>query len=173
MELLKPLEIANKNLVTIDIGESIANAHALMQHHHIRHLVVLRDGQGIGVLSDRDLMKALRVEVKDFYSVRVREQSFKDEIFIGDIMSWPIQCIDQGAPLGLVIDEMINSKISCVLVTHAKKSIVGIITTEDLLLLLKRSLNEKHSDYLGENVLSKLYTSPLNYVMELLSSTGI
>ena len=44
----------------IQSHESVARAHELMREHAIRHIPVLRDGDVVGIVSDRDLLK-LRV----------------------------------------------------------------------------------------------------------------
>jgi len=169
------IEIASKNLVTIDIGEPIGNADKLMQNRRIRHLVVTHEGKALGILSDRDVIRALRVDVQDFHSVRVREQRFEGDIFVGDVMSWPVKTVDEKVPLTEILDEMLEHKISSFLVTREGAGAVGIVTTEDLLQVLKRILIQGKTAEIEEAHpwLAEVYQSPIGQILGMLSNSGI
>jgi signal-transduction protein with cAMP-binding, CBS, and nucleotidyltransferase domain len=50
---------ASPHPVTVPIDASAVEAATRMLHHDIRHLVVTRDGRAVGVVSVRDLLRAL------------------------------------------------------------------------------------------------------------------
>jgi len=168
-------EIASKELVTIDISEAVTAADMLMRGRHIRHLVVTKDGKAIGILSDRDVMRAMRVDVQDFHSVRVREQRFEGDIRVGDVMGWPVKTVDEGASLTQIVDEMLRDKISSFLVTRAGEGVVGIVTSEDLLQVLKRILSQGKASEIEEAHpwLAEVYQSPIGQILGMLSNSGI
>jgi CBS domain-containing protein len=47
---------------TVDVEDSIARANQLMTQHHIRHLVVVENGEAVGIVSARDLLEPVYEE---------------------------------------------------------------------------------------------------------------
>jgi CBS domain-containing protein len=172
MENFDPLEISSKDLLTIDVDAPVSKAHALMREKKVRHLVVVSDTKAMGILSDRDLMKALRLEISNFYSMKVRDESYNPAHKVRDVMSWPIQTLDEATPLLDVVEKMLNQKISSILLTR-EKAVVGILTTDDLLDVLKHHLKDDKTTFWGEDIVNNLYSTPIRTVMEVLSNTGI
>lgn len=166
------LAIASKNLVSIEIDEPVQAALTLMREKNIRHLVVQSENKVVGVLSERDLMKGLKVEIENLYAVEVIRESMDPKLTVRHLMSWPIKSIDQETPLIEVLDTMLQSKISSLIVTQ-DNSAVGIITTDDLLEILKRHLNKDEASFWGEDLVNNAYATPVRSVLEILSNTGI
>lgn len=52
-------ELAVPRPYTIDVHESLEHAGARMIEHDVRHLVLTRDGRAVGVISMRDVVRAL------------------------------------------------------------------------------------------------------------------
>lgn len=50
-------QVMTDQLATVDAGATAGDALALMAAHDIRHLVVTRAGEPVGVISNRDLLK--------------------------------------------------------------------------------------------------------------------
>lgn len=172
MDHLNALEIATKNLVSIEIDEPISSALKLMREKNIRHLLVQSNNKAIGVLSERDLMKGLKVEIENLYSVEVIREAADPKLTVRHLMSWPIKNVDQETPLIEVVDKMLQNKISSLIVTH-NNAVVGIVTTDDLLEILKRHLNKDEASFWGEDFVNSAYSTPIRNVLEILSNTGI
>jgi CBS domain-containing protein len=117
--------------VTIGYEESIQKGSDLMLQHRFRHLPVTDSmGEVIGILSDRDIQRAMEVRRQGIEVERVISPTRR----IKDFMSWPPHTISDELSLSEVIRFMIREKISALLVHSAKTGKVrGIITTEDLL----------------------------------------
>lgn len=172
MDNTKALEIATKNLVSIEIDEPVQVALNLMREKNIRHLVVHSDNKAIGVLSERDLMKGLKVEVEKLFSVEVIRTAMDPKLTVRHLMSWPIKSIDQETPLIEVVDIMLTTKVSSLIVTQDNCA-VGIVTTDDLLKILKSHLNKDEATFWGEGLVNNAYSTPIRNVLEILSNTGI
>jgi CBS domain-containing protein len=172
--LPQAFQISSKDIITIDIGDAVAAAHQVMIKNKIRHLVVTKDENAIGVLSDRDVMRAMRTDIKDFFSVRVREQSFVGDVRVGDVMGWPLHTVDQGAPLIELVEKMLQEKVSSLLVLSGG-GVVGIVTTDDLLQVLSKILKTgKASDFEEQHPwLAEVYQSPIGQILGMLSNSGI
>ena len=48
----------NPKVITVDVNDSMLDATKLLKEHQVRHLPVLRDGNLVGILTDRDLKRA-------------------------------------------------------------------------------------------------------------------
>lgn len=60
IDLKTPLEqVARKNLITASPDESVVSAAAKMIEHNIRHMPVVEGGRVVGVISIRDVLRAL------------------------------------------------------------------------------------------------------------------
>ncbi len=121
--MLNITELMSTKLISIFPSESITDAYVKMCDHQIRHLLVFDESQKlIGVLSDRDILRAL------FYSEK------KMELKVSDFMSWPILKVKEQQGLVEIINKMQESKVSAIIVENDFGIVVGIITTEDLIL---------------------------------------
>jgi len=60
--------MATKQIIRIDYNKSIYEAYDLMMRNNIRHLVVEKEGKCIGVISIRDLTRALSVMLAESMS---------------------------------------------------------------------------------------------------------
>jgi acetoin utilization protein AcuB len=165
------LKIASKQLVTIDVDAPAAAALQLMQAKKIRHLVVTQENLALGVLSQRDLMKGLRLEIEDLFSVRIQSTHFDETLSVRDIMSWPIKSVVDNQPLLGVTEMMVSEKVSSLLVLNSNDEVVGIVTTEDLLKLLIQFL--KPGETATQKTLQEISLSPLGNILGLLSNTGV
>ena len=145
-----------RKLVTIHSNESSAEALRLMKNFWIRHLPVLDEEENyiIGMLSERDILSP----------------SAKDTP-VKAIMSTPIRTFDIETPLKNVVESMIEEKISAYLITK-NDEVVGIITSEDMLLFLDQILTEKDEN--PSWVLGDLLSSPtLQKAAYLVGQAGV
>jgi len=125
-------------IITVNVDTPMKDALKLMQDRKIRHLPVLRsDGELSGILSDRDVKRAMD---PDF-------PNFSPNAVAGDFMNWPVIRVDQATPLAKSVKLMIDQKISAIVVTKGGKP-AGIITSEDMLRVLYEIL--LHEDKSGK-----------------------
>lgn len=144
-------------LVTVKWNTSIRQAHELMGERRIRHLPVTdEEGFVVGILSDRDVNRAMS-------PVR---PGFMEDSLVGDFMSWPAITVDEKTSIKDVAEGMVDEKVSAFLVTKGGEQVVGIITSEDLLRLLKEMLKDEPGRLLP-------YTPILTEAIKELSSAGI
>lgn len=172
MEQFKALSIASKDLITISADETLVTARKLMCEKKIRHLIVKDSEKAVGVLSDRDVMKAMRIQIEDFYSFQVRNETLDPVFSVRDVMSWPIKSLGDDTPLATVIDVMLKEKVSSLMLTR-ENTLVGIITTDDLLEILKHHIHNEQATFWGEDIVNSVYSTPIRSVLEVLSNTGI
>ena len=115
-------------IISISDEDSVEQALMVMKNHDFRHLPVLNKNTNeiIGIVSDRDLYQALSSE----------------DVVVGQVVNKkPVFKYDTQTPISEIVATMIREKISAVLLT--KDNVVkGIITTEDLLIMLSQALSE-------------------------------
>lgn len=105
---------------SIGFDRPISHAMELMREMRIRHLPVLKGGQLVGILTDRDIRLATSFEKVDPETMTVDEACTYD----------PYMTSPQ-APLNEVAALMAEKKYGCALVVDNHK-LVGILTEVDL-----------------------------------------
>lgn len=140
------LDTMTCDLVKATLDESLESAYLKMKNNRIRHLPVV-DGTNliVGIISDRDLYRGMKPELREWQTVQIENEftgDFDPQDKVRDYMSWPVKTVSFDSDLRLVIHRMIKEKVSCFLVTHEQR-IVGIVTSEDLLRFLYELLEDK------------------------------
>lgn len=96
----------------------------------VRHMPVVRGGRLVGVVSQRDLLRASLSELTSFRSEERR--AFLHAIEISQVMSTPPITIDPDASLQKAALLMAEQKIGCLPVVEADR-LIGLLTETDVL----------------------------------------
>jgi acetoin utilization protein AcuB len=104
----------------------------LFQEHRFRHFLVVDDGQLVGVLSDRDVIRLFGAE--DFGGRNVLE-----EFTAGDLMSDHVLSVEPDSSLREAVTMMVSAVINCLPVVESGRP-VGILTGTDMYLALEQLL---------------------------------
>lgn len=140
-------EVMSKKVIHIGWDAPVAQAFREMQEHRLRHLPVLDHNSNlVGIISDRDIQRAMKSELKWEETLHAKVPNFDSVEFDPDAkvrhyMSWPVKTVERTADLRSVAGLMVTDKISAVLVVSGEHP-VGIVTTEDLLKVLMGLLGE-------------------------------
>ena len=123
--------IMTSKLVTVKNGDTIKEAFSLMREKGIRHLPV-KDNEGkiIGIISERDVQRALNVKKAGLYQ---QEITLDENLKVEDFMSWPVYMVSEETSIERVAEEMLAQKISAFLVVNQDRIEQGIVTTDDML----------------------------------------
>ena len=105
----------------VEVGDRLLRARSLMDEHQIRHLPVQDEGVLVGILTDRDLKRALDPDVGLLP---------KRELCVSDVFVSDAYVVDGGEPLDTVLEYMATHRIGSALVTNGNK-LVGILTATD------------------------------------------
>lgn len=125
----------------VEIRESLLRARVMMIEHDIRHLPVQDDGVLVGVLTDRDLNRALDPDLG---------LPPKEELLVEDVFVPEAYVVDGAEPLDRVLEQMAANRIGSALVTHRDK-LVGILTATDACRLLCEQLRTLHGSPAGDD----------------------
>jgi len=131
----KPIPTIQKYMTTtphtIGSDQTIAKASALMSEYRIRHLPVLRGGQLLGVLSDRDIKLIETFRDVDATKLQVEEAMTEQPYTVAPEM-----------PLDEVVSTMAEKKYGPAVIVQNHK-VVGIFTTVDACQALAELLNTR------------------------------
>ncbi len=105
----------------VAVDDSVLRARALMVQLQVRHLPVTEGGTLVGVISDRDLKRALDPDL----GLPARE-----ELFVRDVYVPGPYTVEGHEPLDRVLEHMAHHHIGSVLVTR-EDQLVGILTSTD------------------------------------------
>ena len=110
----------------VEVSDSVLRAQAMMVEHQIRHLPVKDRGALVGILTDRDLKRALDPDVG---------LPPKRELFVRDVFEPQAYVVDGGERLDVVLEYMATHHIGSALVTKGD-ALAGILTATDACRLL-------------------------------------
>jgi len=107
--------------MTVNHDESVVKAQQLMSEKRFRHLPVMKNGELLGIVSDRDINLAL---VANHGMVK------SHEMVVEDVCTLDAYQVDAESPLDEVVVVMGEKQIGSVLVTAGGK-LAGIFTATD------------------------------------------
>jgi acetoin utilization protein AcuB len=117
--------------LTIGPTSSLSKAVKMMRDNHVRHLPVVEAGRVVGVLSQRDILIMESLPGVNPTEVRVEEAMVRD-----------VFTVAPDAPLGEVIETMIDRKLGSTIVCEGER-VLGVFTTIDALGALHRLLERR------------------------------
>lgn len=124
-ETLKVAQWMSKRVVSVGPEDPLARALELMAEHAIRHVLVRRDPELLGIVSNRDVIRATGHGGErrlDLHRTRV-----------ADVMTpGPLESTWPGATLREAATRMREARVSALPVLEGPQ-LVGVITTDDVL----------------------------------------
>ena len=120
--------------ISVPHDATIRQATQQMRDASIGSLLVKKDREFVGILTEPDVVRKVAADGLDVSATHVHQ-----------VMSSPIRTIDKRASLSSAIDMMTNSEIRHLVVTDGGK-VVGLFSVRDLLAHLKTvsQPDEKH-----------------------------
>ena len=124
----------SKDVITVDVNDSMQYAARLMKKNNIRGLPVIKNGKMVGVVTDRDLKRA---SASDASTLDIHELLFLiSEIKVKDIMTKNSITV----PLDYTIEEaaevLLDNKLTGAPVVDNEGELVGVITQTDIFRVL-------------------------------------
>jgi len=120
----------NRDIITVDANESMLDAINLLKKHDMLMLPVMRNGELVGVVTDRDLKRA---SASDATTLEVHELMYiLSKIKVKDIMSRPPVSVPIDYTLEETAEILLNNKISGVPVVDHNGQVAGTISQNEL-----------------------------------------
>jgi acetoin utilization protein AcuB len=124
-------------VVTITPKTSLPEALELVRQRGIRHLPVVDNGALVGIVSDRDLKRAMASTATSLE--RHELQYLLDKLTAAEIMTPAVITAGRMLPIEEAARLMVKEKISALPVTEAGR-LIGIVTETDVLELFVRGM---------------------------------
>ena len=117
---LNVLHVMSRHVTSVAPQTSVDEVRRIMKEEHLRHLLVCRNDELVGIISDRDLRKT---------EARTAE----------DLMTPDPITVEPQTLLNPAITQMVQKRISCLPVVH-EGAVVGVLTSTDLMMTLQCAL---------------------------------
>jgi CBS domain-containing protein len=123
-------DIMETKLVTISASERLSMVEDIMTLGRVRHMPVVQGGQLVGVVSERDLLRASLSVLSEHRDAERR--AFLHVVEISRVMSAPPIVIGPDASIEQAALLMADKKIGCLPVV-AGDQLIGMVTETDVL----------------------------------------
>jgi acetoin utilization protein AcuB len=124
-------DIMSHQVVTVSMDDTLAKAQALFKEYRFHHLLVVERDRLVGVLSDRDLLKACSPFIGTLNET-TRDLATLDKR-IHQIMTRSLITVTSGASIEMAAELMMEARVSCLPVVTNSGTIEGIVSWRDLL----------------------------------------
>ncbi len=126
--------------ITVDSSTFLLDAALMLRADSIRHLLVVKDGRLVGLLTDRDIQRCAPSRL-----VPISEEGY-NAVFEGTtvdrVMTREPLSVSPDMPLATAIGMMQQSRFGCLAVVE-NELVIGILTRGDLVDALRRLLSGK------------------------------
>lgn len=128
MEDLTVGERMTREVISLPETATLGEAMDLLRSRHFRHIPIVRGGRLVGIVSDRDLLRALPSAVSGAGADEYR--AALETITLGRIMTRDPETTTPGSPLADVVERMRKRNIGAFPVVDGPR-LCGIITDAD------------------------------------------
>lgn len=162
-------DMMHANLITCNSDATLGQVAVLLHNNHIHALVVTdRDGRAIGVISDFDLLAG------EWLSSDPESLNTMRQLTAADLMSKPINTIEEDIPLNEAVREFIEKEVNRLVVTKQGKP-VGIISLSDFVAHIAESGSSKREtvgDVMSDAILVCRGKTPVISAARAMTSAG-
>lgn len=124
-------DIMQRRVVRISADERLSTVEDIMTLGGVRHIPVVRSGELVGVVSERDLLRASLSSLNDFGSDHRR--AFLQGVEIRRVMSSPAVTVAPDTPVEEAACILAERKIGCLPVVDREGRLIGMLTETDVL----------------------------------------
>ena len=124
-------DIMKRKIVTISVSDRLSTVEDIMTLGGVRHIPVVRGGDLLGVVTERDLLRTSLSSLNEFGADQRR--AFLHAIEIERVMSSPAITICEDEPVEAAARSMAERKIGCLPVVTEEGDFIGLITETDVL----------------------------------------
>lgn len=128
-------DVMTRKTVSLSPHHGFSEAVSLMADRHFRHIVVVNtNGQILGVISDRDILRTL---------ARTSNWQTKD---VSQIMTPDPVTVKRETPISTAVAKIVSKRINCLPVLDDEEKVCGILTSTDLLKAYQKLLESLDSN---------------------------
>jgi acetoin utilization protein AcuB len=132
--------IMSKKVVSITMDDTLAKARELFLEFHFHHLLVLESGRLAGVISDRDLLKAISPFIGSLSELERDRATLHKRAH--QIMSRNPITVEADETVETAAQRLLMNRVSCLPVVTQDGRAHGIVSWRDLLKVYLPSLSQ-------------------------------
>jgi CBS-domain-containing membrane protein len=126
-------EIMTKRVVTLYEEDNLQRIATELRELRFRHLPVVDDGKLVGILSQRDLLRATVNGVDHSPLALAREARFLEQTFVRDLMRTDVLTARPDEPIKAAAERMLGAHIGALPVVDGDGMLIGIVTENDIM----------------------------------------
>lgn len=130
-------DIMSKSLVTVNVSDNLWKVKQLFEETGFHHLLVVQDDKLIGIVSDRDYLKAISPRI-DTVTERAKDAETLNKT-VRQIMTADVITLAPNTDVYDAIDIFIYNKISCIPIVDQDNKPQGIVSWRDILLVVAKT----------------------------------
>lgn len=141
---MKIAQLMNTELVSVTMDDSLAYVQELFERYKFHHILVIEQSKLVGVISDRDLLKALSPQLgtaaetmKDLATLNKRAHQ---------IMHRKLVTLLPEDSLYQAIKTFNQTKVSCLPVVNQQGKALGIISWRDVFQVIEDTQEQRRND---------------------------
>lgn len=117
-----------RKVIYLHPDDTLQMADIIMREGDFRHMPVVEDGKVVGMISDRDVLRHGHQNEENFVVPKVA---------VRKVMGQPVASCFPETSISSVVSMMIGLKIDAVVVVDSLGALIGLVTSTDLLDLLR------------------------------------
>jgi len=137
---LNVTKIMSTPVSTIELDDDLMLVSATFSATKFHHLLVVEENKLFGIVSDRDLLKALSPKIGTAAEKLHDTATLNKKVH--QIMTRKPICIHENKSVHEVITLFLENNISCIPVVDSKNKPIGIISWRDILKTIKKPTSE-------------------------------
>lgn len=123
-------QLMSSHVVTVGLETTLPELAQILGTQHFRHLLVMDNQRLVGVITDRDIRRALPSDATSLAKWEIPYLMHK--ITAKELMHAPVHSVLLDAPISYAAQQMLKYNISCLPVLDGD-TLRGIITSSDIL----------------------------------------
>lgn len=124
-------EIMQTNVITIGMDDTLERIQKLFEKHKFHHVLVVEEGELLGVISDRDVLKEISPHINTLSEDSRALQTLKKKAH--QIMTRTPITTEKNTRMEDAANLMLNKVISCLPILSESGHIEGILSMKDIL----------------------------------------
>ncbi len=132
---MKVEKIMSKRLITVEMDDRLKVVKVIFDNANIHHLLVVEADKLFGVISDRDMLKALSPNIGTLSETRRDAVTLNKRVH--QIMTSDPVTLAPDSDISDAVEIFNNYDISCIPVVDDKNKPVGIISWRDIIKAIK------------------------------------
>ncbi len=127
---MKVSKLMSSRIVSVDMDDTLSKVKTLFQENHFHHLMVIHEGRLMGVLSDRDFLKAVSPKVDMIAATKKDIATLNKRVH--QIMTRKPIFLNQDANLKDAVHVFNHEKISCIPIVDENERPIGVLSWRDI-----------------------------------------